>query len=161
MKTWLKLLLIIVAIVMIGVGIWLAATYMHKHVDQGNKKDSHLFAIAGGGVLIAIGVIIIIVVIIKNSSDKKKLNDMNLNPLSDTGGIEMTSNMMPMQSRGMMYGQQMQPQGMMYGQQMYGQQMQPQGMMSGIPGGYSQTQWNTPISGGQPTNMGFPSQFSS
>ena len=158
MKT-LYIILIVVAIIMIGVGIWLAATYMHKHIDQGNKKDSHLFAIAGGGVLIAIGVIIIIVVIVKNSSDKKKLNDMNLNPLSDTGGIEMTSNMMPMQSRGMMYNPQMygqQPQGMMYGQQ-----VQPQGMMSGIPGGYSQTQWNTPISGGQPMNMGFPSQFSS
>ncbi len=144
---------IAIAIIMIIIGIVLAAYYIHKHVDQGKQSDAHIFAIAGGAVLVFIGFIIIIFVIVKNSSNNKKLNEAKLNPLSDTGGIEMTSNMMP---RNMMYNPQVQSQGMMYNPQ-----VQPQGMMSGIPGGYSQTQWNTPISGGQPMNMGFPSQFSS
>jgi hypothetical protein len=157
------IVLIIVAIILIAAGIGLAAFYTHKHVDQNKKKDSHIFAIAAGAVLALIGFIIIIVVIIKNSSNNKKLNDSEINPLADMEDMDTSMspgrNMQPRQ----MY---MQPQQQQYmqPQQQYMQPQQPmygQGMISGIPGGYSQTQWNTPISGIPPMNMGFPSQFSS
>jgi hypothetical protein len=155
----LYIFLIVLAILLIAGGGYMCAHFLKKHVDQNNKKDIHIFGIIGGAVLIIIGFFIIVFIIIKNSRTNKAKSiaatRMDTDAMSDITPPPMKT--MSMQAPSPM---------MASGPNPYLQPMYNQGMMTGIPGGYSQTQWNAPIPANQgfanyaPSGYGYQSQFS-